>query len=312
MVSLQEIQELTRGRISFGEPLAPLTSFRIGGPADVYIEPADRDELVRLIAYFTEQNFPTLILGNGSNVLVSDAGFRGAVLNLESGFNAMTEVNGRITAGAGARMAKFVDFCIAHGYAGTEMLAGIPGTLGGALVMNAGAYGGEISDHLIEVTVIRNGAIVTLARDEAGFRYRGSALEQDIIVEAAFALPMGDPTELAARRKELLLKRNSSQPTAMPNAGSIFKNPPNGFAAVLIDECGLKGYAIGGARVSEQHANFIVNAGGATASDVVALIDHVRSAVAERCGVRLQLEVRLVGFTREMLDQIRAAAEEKV
>lgn len=311
MVSLQTIQEMCTGRIAFNEPLAPMTSFRIGGPADFYIEPVDREELTRLVGYFRSRNFPFIILGNGSNLLISDEGFHGAVLNLERHFSSVDRSADLIRAGAGIRMATFVDFCIEHNLSGVEMLAGIPGTLGGALVMNAGAYGGEISDHLLDVTIIRGGGLMVIPKGEAGFTYRSSGLGEDVLVEATFRFPPGEKEEMKQRRKELLLKRNSTQPTGLPNAGSIFKNPPDAFAAKLIEESGLKGFAVGDAEVSTIHANFIVNRGAATAMDVVAVIRHVYRTVRDRTGILLEPEVRLVGFDPAILEDIPAASRER-
>ncbi len=303
MVSLDAIQALCTGRIAINEPLAPMTSFRIGGRADFYIEPARPDELAALAAYLRKQTFPFIVIGNGSNILVSDQGYRGAVLNLERHFSHIRMENGRVCAGAGIRMAAFVDFCIQQRLAGTEMLAGIPGTLGGAIVMNAGAYGGEISDRLTSVTVVRGDALVELAKEEAGFGYRRSGLQEDVIVEARFALEHGDPEELAARRRAFLQKRNEAQPVRLPNAGSIFKNPEGDFAGRLIEEAGLKGFQIGGAQVSPRHANFIVNLGNATAAEVVAVMIHVRRVVQQRQGILLEPEIKLIGFREGVLEQ---------
>jgi UDP-N-acetylmuramate dehydrogenase len=278
-----------------------MTTFRIGGPADIFVEPMNVDELGALVRTFREADLPFLVIGNGSNVLISDDGFRGAAISLEAGFSDAQYVDGLVVAGAGMRLSGFVDFCIRQSLGGTESLAGIPGTLGGALVMNAGAYGAEISTHLADVTVLRNSEAVTLRASDCGFRYRGSQLGGDIVLGGRFALPAGDTDEMKRRRKELLLKRNSAQPTAFPNAGSIFKNPEGNFAAVLIQECGLKGVRIGGAEVADQHANFIIGRDVTTAADVLALINHVRAVVYQQCNVALELEIRLIGFPEDAL-----------
>lgn len=303
MVSLETIQALCSGRIAINEPLGPMTSFRIGGRADFYIEPARSDELAELVSYLRAQTFPFIVIGNGSNILVSDQGFRGAVLNLEKHFSHIRMEEGFVSAGAGIRMAAFVDFCIQQQLAGTEMLAGIPGTLGGAIVMNAGAYGGEISDRLAGVTVVRDNALISLSKAEAGFGYRRSGLQGDVIVEARFALERGDPELLAGRRRTYLQERNAAQPVRLPNAGSIFKNPEGDFAGRLIEEAGLKGFQIGGAQVSLQHANFIVNLGNATAADVIAVMIHVRRVVEQRHGRLLEPEIKLIGFEERILEQ---------
>jgi UDP-N-acetylmuramate dehydrogenase len=304
MLSIEYIRTMCSGRVAIGEPLAHMTTFRIGGPADILLEPVTAAEVTALVGHLRGLNVPFIVLGNGSNVLVSDEGFRGAAITLEHGFSTASFEDGIVEAGAGMRLATFVEFCIAHGRAGVEMLAGIPGTLGGAIIMNAGAYGGEISTHLVDVTVVHGNEIVTRTASECGFRYRASALTGDVVLSARFQMPDGDIDELRAKRKELLLKRKAAQPTQLPNAGSIFKNPEGGFAAKLIQESGLKGFRIGGAEVSEQHANFIVCTGEATAADVVAVINHVRRAVFARTGVALELEIKLIGFPANVLEPL--------
>jgi UDP-N-acetylmuramate dehydrogenase len=301
VLSIENIRTLCSGLIGISEPLAPMTSFRIGGPADIYVEPMSATELTALIRYFRGLDLSYIVLGNGSNILVHDDGYRGAAINLERGFSALRLDEGVIEAGAGVKLARFVDFCVRNERAGTEMLAGIPGTLGGAVIMNAGAYGGEISDHIVDVTVLRAGNVVTLAKDACGFRYRDSDLRDTVVLSARFRLPSGDPDALRGKRKELLLKRNAAQPTQLPNAGSIFKNPPGRHAAKLIEECGLKGCHVGGAEVSPRHANFIVNAANASSTDVLALINHIRATVAAMQAVRLELEILLIGFPPDAL-----------
>jgi UDP-N-acetylmuramate dehydrogenase len=304
VLNLEHIRNLCTGGISISEPLAPLTSFRIGGPADIYLEPTDADELVALVQHFRELGVPYILLGNGSNILISDEGFRGAALSIEKSFSSVKLESDLITAGAGIRLSKFVDFAITHDFAGAEMLAGIPGTLGGAVIMNAGAYGGEISDHLVDVTVLRETDVLTLSKADCNFRYRNSDLKNDIVLSARFRFPGGEGEQLRVRRKELLLKRNAAQPVNHPNAGSIFKNPENDFAARLIEVSGLKGQRAGGAVVSELHANFIVNDNSATAADVVTLINRVRSEVYKMTGSILEPEIQLIGFSTDPIESL--------
>jgi UDP-N-acetylmuramate dehydrogenase len=272
---------------------------KVGGPADFYIEPADKDDLLAIVRYFRQQRFPWMMIGRGSNILVSDEGIRGAVLNVESALSSLSQSGGSIIAESGVRLTKFVDFCIQHGYAGSEMLAGIPGTVGGAVVMNAGAHGGEISDHLLAIEVLREGVVEVVRKEEAGFYYRSSALASDIVLAATFGFPHGEKEELSKKRRELIMKRNDSQPLDLPNLGSMFKNPKNAHAAQLIEQAGLKGKRIGDAQVSEKHANFIVNLGSAKADDVVKLIELVKRTVYQHFGLMLDLEVKLVGFPLE-------------
>jgi UDP-N-acetylmuramate dehydrogenase len=305
VLNIEHIRKLCTGPINIDEPLAPLTSFRIGGPADLYLEPADADELQSLVRHFHDVGLPMLLIGNGSNILVSDEGFRGAAVSIERGFSSYSFAADALTAGAGMRLSKFVDVCISNGYAGAEMLAGIPGTLGGAIIMNAGAYGGEISDYLIDVSVLRDFEKLRLPRDECGFAYRNSDLKNDIVLSASFRFPEGDTEKLRVRRKELLLKRNAAQPVQLPNAGSIFKNPPGDFAARLIESCGLKGRRVGGAVVADLHANFIVNDGKASAGEVLELIGQVRRTVLQQTGVALELEIQLIGFSTDAVAAVQ-------
>ncbi len=304
MINLGDIRSICGGHIGISESLAKLTTFRVGGPVDIYVEPLNSTEVLELVKYFRKNSMPYIILGNGSNVLISDDGFRGAAISLSSGFSKAALRNGHVDAGAGMRLTAFVDFCIANGFAGTEMLAGIPGLLGGAVIMNASAYGGAISDHITDVTVLRKLAICTLPKEQCGFSYRHSDLQEDIVLSARFLLPAGETETLRAVRKDLIRKRNESQPTTLPNAGCIFKNPDGLHTARLIQECGLKGYCVGGAEVSTLHANFIVAHEGATAADVLGVINHVRRVVYDTKSIELELEVRLIGFADNAVEAL--------
>jgi UDP-N-acetylmuramate dehydrogenase len=304
MVNIEEIKKLFRGRIALNEPLNRYTSFRIGGPADYYLEPADKEDLVSLVPYLQRVKCPYVILGRGSNLLVSDDGLRSAVINLEYGLNSVRVENNCVIAEAGVAISRLVDFCIQHSLRGMEMLPGIPGTVGGAVVMNAGAYDGEVSDHLVDVEVLRNGAIMEVKKEDAEFSYRHSNFQHDVVLSARFAFPHGEKEEIARRRKELLVRRNQSQPLNYPNSGSMFKNPPGNFAARLIEEAGLKGTQQGQAKISEKHANFIVNLGGATANDVVKLIVLTKTTVREKYNVILEPEVKLVGFSENTYKEV--------
>ena len=296
MVSVDDIRKIFRGHIAVGEPLSKYTSFRIGGPADFYLEPVDKYDLIEVARFFKKLDYRFMVIGKGSNLLISDNGFRGAAINLEEGLGNVSIEKGLVVADAGVRLSKFVDFCIQHEKAGVEMLAGIPGTIGGAVIMNAGAYGGEISDHLVEVEIYRDDAIRKVTKAESGFSYRRSGFARDVVLNASFSLPAGNLTEMLLRRRELLLKRNQSQPLNLPNSGSMFKNPQGTFAAKLVEEAGLKGTRIGGAEISERHGNFILNHGDATAHDVLELVKLARTQVFDRTGIKLELEVKLVGF----------------
>lgn len=303
MIDLEEIKKFFRGRIALNEPLAKYTSMKVGGPADYYMEPADKADVIQLVRYLRQQGFPYLVLGRGSNLLVSDEGYRGAVICMEEGLSNVSRQGELVVAEAGAKVSKFVEFCIQQELAGVEMLAGIPGTVGGAVVMNAGAHGGEISDYLVDVEVLRGEEVQRVKKADAQFAYRTSAFAQDVVLEASFKLPKGNRDELIKRRSEFLRERNLKQPTNLPNTGSMFKNPRGNFAAKLIEQAGLKGKRVGDAQISEKHANFIVNLGNARASDIMTLLDLAQRTVYQNTGILLELEVKLVGFQEEMREK---------
>jgi len=304
MVSLEELKSFFKGTIRLSQPLANFTTFRIGGPADYYLEPLDKENVINVIKYFQANEFPFMIIGNASNLLISDDGYRGAVINLEAALSDVRREGEYVIAEAGVRLAKFVDFCVQRGLGGVEMLAGIPGTMGGAVIMNAGAYGGEISDYLVDVEVLREGNVVWIRKEEGGFSYRRSGFARDVVLSARFQLPKKDRAELMRVRRELLVRRNLAQPVNYPNAGSVFKNPSGTYAAKLIEEAGLKGLRRGGAQISERHGNFIVNLGNGKATDVLDLIRIAQERVYEKFKVKLELEVKLIGFGEEVLQAV--------
>ena len=290
-----------RGTLAHDVPLARYTSWRCGGCGDRVYIPADRADLATFIRQLPEEE-PLTPIGLGSNLLVRDGGIRGTVLVLHAALNNLEMRDGRIYAEAGVASPKVARFAAKHGLAGAEFLAGIPGTIGGALAMNAGCYGGETWDHVTRVELLTRAGIFAERTPEAysiGYRsVRGSdGKPHDSLFTAAWLeFPKGDAHAARERIAELLRKRIATQPLNLPNAGSVFRNPPGDHAARLIESCGLKGYAIGGARVSEKHANFIVNPDGtARAADIEAIIGHVRTVVRERTGVDLEPEVQVIG-----------------
>lgn len=291
-----------RGRLAHDAPLARYTSWRAGtGRCDILYLPAGRDDLAAFLRTLPPTT-PVTVLGLGSNTLVRDGGIRGAVVVMHDAGAALAVADGLIYVEAGAASPKLARFAAVHGCAEAEFLAGVPGTVGGALAMNAGCYGGETWRHLARVEVVlRDGTFVvrTPADYVIGYRSvcpRAPASTPEIFTAAWFRFPHGDASAARARIRELLARRIATQPLSLPNAGSVFRNPPGDHAARLIEHCGLKGRAIGGARVSEKHANFIVNAGGtARAADIEALIDVVRGTVLATTGIALEPEVRIVG-----------------
>ena len=290
-----------RGTLAHSMPLAKHTSWRTGGPADTLFGPADRDDLAAFLRQLPATE-PLTVLGLGSNTLVRDGGVRGTVIVLHNPGAAVAVVDGLVYADAALASPKLARFAANHGCAEAEFLAGIPGSVGGALAMNAGCYGGETWRYVARVEVVtRDGrfAVRTPADYAIGYRTvrRADGSAPDGIFTAAwFRFPAGDAAAARARIKDLLARRIAAQPLSLPNAGSVFRNPPGDHAARLIESCGLKGFARGGARVSEKHANFIVNPRGAgLAADIEALIAHVRATVRDRTGVDLEPEVRIVG-----------------
>ncbi|HEY6420301.1 MAG TPA: UDP-N-acetylmuramate dehydrogenase [Candidatus Binataceae bacterium] len=284
-------------RLQVSKPLAELTSFRIGGPADLLLAVESEDELSAAMAAASRARVPAFCLGAGTNLLVSDRGVRGLVVRLGEGFRRIAIDGVKVSVGAAAQFGYLVESVVEQGLEGLEFGEGIPGTVGGGLVMNAGAFGGEMAR---VVTLVRgvtiDGEIRALTRDEARFAYRRSELPAGfIITRVDFELAPGDRDRLRARVADLRTQRASRQPRGVPNAGSIFKNPPGNFAGRLLEGAGLKGTRHGGAAFSEQHANFIVNLGGACAQDVRELIEIARTKVKEQSGVWLEPEVKLVG-----------------
>lgn len=284
-------------RVLRNAPMDKQTSFRIGGPADILFYPADAQEILRAQALAKEHGVPVTVIGCGSNLLVSDKGIRGLVIVLGRPFGAIEVVGNVIRAQAGARMSALANAALNASLAGLEFASGIPGSVGGGVYMNAGAYGGQMSDVVVEVEMIRGGEIVRVPASEMDFGYRHSAaMEQDaLIVGAVFELPAGDAVEIRAKMDDFNGRRRDKQPLEFPSAGSVFKRPEGYFAGALIEQSGLKGCRVGGAEVSEKHAGFIVNRGGATAQDVRDLVAHVQQTVQQNFGVWMETEIRFIG-----------------
>lgn len=292
-----------RGVIRYGEPMARHVSWRAGGEAKVFFQPADLADLQAFLAASAD-DAQVLFVGLGSNLLVRDGGLDGTVVLTHHALAGIEEIAAeggklRFTAGAGVPAPHLARFVARHGGAGAEWMAGVPGTVGGALAMNAGCYGGETWNHVVSVRTIDPRGVLrtrTAADYEIGYRHVASRVAAtEWFVDATFAFDPGDEAAAMARMKELLVKRVATQPLNQPNAGSVFRNPPGDHAARLIEACGLKGYTAGGAQVSRRHANFIVNLGSATAADIESVIEHVQATVKEKTGIELVREVRIVG-----------------
>ena len=294
----QKITNLLPGfDIRLNEPMAKHTSFRIGGNAEVMIFPRNAEELSEILKASVFLDIKPYILGAGTNVLAPDEGMGGLVIVLKDCLDGLEKVDAtHIRVAAGVTLTRAALFAASHGLSGLEFAHGIPGTLGGAVYMNAGAYGGEICQVCTQVELMdMNGIVHVVSGEEMNFSYRHSRVEEDgtIVVSAIFALEPCSEHEIREKMQDLMNRRKNSQPLDMPSAGSAFKRPVGGYAAALIDEAGLKGYQVGGAAVSEKHAGFVVNIGGATADDVKQLLKDVAQIVLEKSGIQLEPEVRI-------------------
>ena len=283
-----------RDNIHLQEPMAGHTTFRIGGPADCFVQLEDEEQLRKVRRYLGLAGVPFFVLGNGSNLLVDDAGYRGVVLQIGQKMSDISVQGCHIIAKAGATLRQVAAAALEHGLAGFEFASGIPGTVGGGVVMNAGAYGGEMSQVVNQVRVVsKEGESMELDNDTMEFRYRGSVIRGSAftVTEVTFRLEPGDREAIRAKMEELAARRREKQPLEYPSAGSTFKRPEGHFAGKLIMEAGFAGYRIGGAQVSEKHCGFVINTGGATARDVQALIKEIQARVKERFRVDLEPEI---------------------
>lgn len=281
------------------ERMSNHTTFRIGGPADLFAVPDTVEKAAAIVRICRENQYPFYVLGNGSNLLVSDEGYRGLILQLYRNLSEITVKGEEITVQAGAMLSVIAKKALAHSLTGFEFASGIPGTIGGAAVMNAGAYGGEMKDVLVEVTVLtRENEIKVIPARELQLGYRFSVIPQNgwIMLGAKLRLQKGEEEQIRARMEELKEQRVTKQPLEYPSAGSTFKRPEGYFAGKLIMDAGLRGYTVGGAQVAEKHCGFVVNRGGATASDVLQLMTDVSKKVKDQFGVVLEPEVKMLGF----------------
>ena len=281
------------------EPMKKHTTFRIGGPADIFITPEDESQFLAAVRLCRQEGMPYYILGNGSNLLVSDNGYRGAVIETEKALSRLEADGETLKAGAGILLSALAKEALRLSLTGLESASGIPGTLGGGVVMNAGAYGFELKDVLESVRLLdREGNVRTVPAGELKLGYRYSTIPEtgSIVLEAALRLKKGDPEAIRARMEELAAQRKSKQPLEYPSAGSTFKRPEGYFAGKLIDDASLRGFQVGGAQVSEKHCGFVINRGDATAEDVMELCRQVQEKVFQKFGVRMDMEIRKLGM----------------
>lgn len=285
-----------KGSVTLHEPMKLHTTFRVGGDAEYFVEPT-YEEVAPLVSFLKTEKISYTLIGNGSNLLVSDEGIEGVVISFGTQLAEVEVQDHKIKAQAGILLSRLASFAAANSLSGLEFASGIPGTLGGAIAMNAGAYGGEMKDVVESVEVLEAGEIKTYSKDEMGFAYRHSRVLSDdmIVLSVTLSLERGEKAAILASMKELNAKRVEKQPLNFPSAGSTFKRPEGYFAGKLIEDAGLRGYSVGGAQVSEKHCGFVVNTGDATASDIYRLILNVQEKVKEQFGVTLEPEVRMIG-----------------
>lgn len=294
---LSRLRAMGRERVLENEMMSRRTTFRVGGPAEIVFLPESAQELCAAITAARECGVEYRVLGNGSNLLVKDGGLKGLTIILGEHFSQISVEGTQLRAQAGAMLSRVAAAACEAGLSGLEFASGIPGTLGGGCAMNAGAYGGQLSDVLVSADVLLDGELRCMRRDELEMGYRSTLplKRGGVVLGACFELHRDEIGAIQARMKELNARRREKQPLNLPSAGSTFKRPEGYFAGALIEQCGLKGFSIGGAQVSPKHAGFVVNTGGATARDILALMAHVQETVLRETGVRLEPEVRILG-----------------
>ncbi|WP_342430514.1 UDP-N-acetylmuramate dehydrogenase [Neobacillus sp. FSL H8-0543] len=296
---LNELEELNIGKVKRNELLSQHTTMKIGGPADLFIEPSSVENIRKVIGFINKHQLPWRAIGRGSNLLVSDKGIEGAVIKLGAGLSNLTIEGTKITVGAGHSLISLSTMISKKGLSGLEFASGIPGSVGGAVYMNAGAHGSDISKILTKAHILfADGTIEWLSNVEMEFSYRTSVLQKKrpgIVLEAEFDLTEGDKASIVAQMLKNKDYRKETQPWNFPCAGSIFRNPLPNYAGKLIEEAGLKGFSIGGAKISEMHGNFIVNAGNATAKDVLDLIQYIKEKIDQLYSINIETEVEIIG-----------------
>ncbi|MFQ5824425.1 MAG: UDP-N-acetylmuramate dehydrogenase [bacterium] len=293
-----EIRKICRGGVLFDEPLSKYTSYQIGGPADVYVIPDELEDLKKLVLFTEEREIARFIIGLGSNILVSDQGIRGLVIDLRKCSSEIKRDENRVWVGAGRKLWDFLNYLRDEELVGFQNLIGIPGTVGGAIKMNAGAFGVELFDRVLSVDILEpTGEIIHLKKENIDFGYRrGIVPGKRVFLGIGVELEPGNKKEIAEQMKQTLTRREAKQPLEYPSAGSVFKRPPGDYAGRLIEESGCKGLRVGKAQVSEKHAGFIINLGGARAEDVRKLMDIVQERVLNQFGVQLKCEIEMIGF----------------
>lgn len=290
-----KLNELTG--LKLNEPMSAHTTFRIGGPADMLYEPQDNEELLAALECAKAENVPVTVIGNGSNLLVSDKGIRGLVIKIGKKFSGISKDGEYVTVKSGTKMSQFGMFALENELGGAEFAHGIPGSVGGGIYMNAGAYGGELKDIIVSAEYVKDGKLCRIDKDDMQLGYRKSIFQSldAVITSVTFKLKPDTRENILSRMNDFKSRRQEKQPLEYPSAGSTFKRPEGYFAGALIEEAGLKGKSIGGAQVSEKHAGFIINTGNATAKDVCDLVEYIKKTVFESSGVMLETEIKMIG-----------------
>ncbi len=301
---MHKLKKIVKGNLLENEPMSKHTSYGIGGPASAYITPYDRKDLAQILQFAHKNKLPIYFIGSGSNLLVADQGINGIVVSPARSLKKLEIDGNSIRAESGVMLGRLVKECMKNNLSGLETLVGVPGTLGGALVMNAGAFGGEISNYLQSVEIMKmNGSTKTYKTKDINFSYRFSSFKQDeFIILASFILPNEDPNIIKQKKNIASSGRKTNQPLKFRSAGSVFKNPENFAAGYLIDKVGLKGKKIGGAEISTHHANFFINHGNASAEDITKLIKLAKKAVFEKFNIELELEIKTIGIESKYLN----------
>ncbi|RIV28215.1 UDP-N-acetylmuramate dehydrogenase [Alicyclobacillaceae bacterium I2511] len=297
-ITLAVLAEYGVQGVQANEPMARHTTWRIGGPSDLFFRPTSVIELQNVLRAAMRLEIPVIVMGRGSNLLVLDGGIRGLVIQLHDTFAQWTLTEGCLITQSGRSLVSVANIAIREGMAGLEFATGIPGSVGGAVMMNAGAHGGEVKDVLLWADVLEfDGTLHRMTPEELQFDYRSSVLKDHpaVVASVAFALHPGNSQEMTARVRQWAQRRSATQPLSQPNCGSVFRNPPGAHAAALIEQAGLKGLIYGGAQISEKHSNFIVNLGTATAKDVLWLMRYAQKTVHDRFDIQLETEVRIIG-----------------
>ncbi len=285
-------------RVLINEPMSRHTSFKIGGPADVLVIPGEMGQLGEMVRYFAAEGIPYMIMGNGTNLLVSDKGIRGVVVKIYDNLQGFTVQGDMLEIEAGMLISKAAKLALENSLSGMEFAEGIPGTIGGAVTMNAGAYVGEMAMIAAETEYMdQKGTVITVKGEQHGFAYRTSIIQKTggIVLKTRLKLIKDDPANIKARMEDFNFKRRNKQPLEWPSAGSVFKRPEGHFTGKLIDDCGLRGFSIGGAQISTRHSGFIINTGGASCEEVLALIRHIQDTVSREFNVQLEPEIRIIG-----------------